>query len=117
MAKINSPGIIRHTWFTISCEDPLYLRKTVLRMYWDGMNRPSVEVPVGDFFGVGHANDRCDDYSSVAYWYQDLPHKPFPPFPKMEERLPGPDATVYPVDLPIPPQRKTSGSPIEPELL
>ena len=329
LAKIDGPGIIRHIWFTISCEDPLYLRKTVLRMYWDGMDRPSVETPVGDFFGVGHAkvssyscivlnmsanvgndrnaamncyfpmpfsdgarievenecevpirsfyfyidydqlekapqdmarfhalwrrenpcpppthlsdpndpevnlsdrdnylileaegrghyvgtvlsvhnlyggwwgegddmfmidgekwppdlhgtgsedyfsqawgsqphnaflyngvsycsgahrgfnkritmyrfhipdpiifhksirvsiehghaNDRCDDYSSVAYWYQDLPHKPFPPFPKVEDRLPRSDATVYPVDLPIPPKRRASGSPIDPTLL
>jgi hypothetical protein len=25
----------------------------------------------------GHANKRSDDYSSVAYWYQQEPHKPF----------------------------------------
>ena len=25
----------------------------------------------------GHANKRSDDYSSVAYWYQAEPHKPF----------------------------------------
>ena len=330
LAKLDDAGIVRHIWFTISCEDPLYLRKAVLRMYWDGSEEPSVETPVGDFFGVGHAkvssyscaalnmsanpgqdthaamncyfpmpfgdgarieienecevpirsfyfyvdydaldkkpkdmgrfhahwrrnnpcqppthlvdpndpsvnlndkdnylildttgrghyvgcnmsihnlyggwwgegddmfmidgekwppdmhgtgsedyfshawgmqvdnaylyngvsynagasrgfneritvyryhicdpvifhksicvciehghaNDRCDDYSSVAYWYQDLPHKPFPLFPKLEERLPRPDATVYPVDLPIPPtDRSRSGSPIKPELL
>ena len=333
VAKIEGPGIIRHIWFTVSSQDPLYLRKTVLRMYWDGMDRPSVEAPLGDFFGVGHArassyccivlsmsardpggegrsphvamncyfpmpfsdgarieienesdvpirsfyfyidydeldkkpkdmarfhalwrrenpcrppehltdpsdptvnlsdrdnylileaegrghyvgtvlsvhnlyggwwgegddmfmidgekwppdmhgtgsedyfghawgmqiensflyngvsfhegkeggfneritvyrfhipdpiifhksirvsiehghaNDRCDDYSSVAYWYQDLPHKEFPPFPKVEERLPRPDATVYPVDLPIPPRRRASGSPIDPDKL
>ena len=24
-------------------------------MYWDGEEQPSVEAPVGDFFGVGHA--------------------------------------------------------------
>ena len=29
----------------------------------------------------GHANDRSDDYSSVAYWYQDLPNKRFPRLP------------------------------------
>lgn len=330
LADISGAGVIRHLWFTISCEDPLYLRKAVVRMFWDGMDRPSVEAPVGDFFGVGHAkvasyqcavlnmsanvgqdrhaamncffpmpfsdgakitvenecavpirswyfyvdyeeldalpdnqarfhalwrrenpcpppthlsdpndpevnltdadnyllleaegrghyvgcnlsihnlyggwwgegddmimvdgqkwppdlhgtgsedyfaqawgsqphnaflyngvsyhagphngfneritvyryhvcdpiifhrslrvsiehghaNDRCDDYSSVAYWYQTLPHKPFPAFPKVEERLPRPDATVYPVDLPIPPtDRPRSGSPIDPALL
>jgi hypothetical protein len=35
----------------------------------------------------GHANKRSDDYSSVAYWYQTEPHKPFPILP-VEERLP-----------------------------
>ena len=34
--------------------DPLLLRKTVLRIYWDGADHPSVDVPVGDFFAIGH---------------------------------------------------------------
>lgn len=36
----------------------------------------------------GHANDRSDYYSSVAYWYQTEPHKPFPPLPPVDKRLP-----------------------------
>jgi hypothetical protein len=55
LADIAGAGCIRHIWFTISCEDKAYLRKLVLRMYWDGETQPSVETPVGDFFGVGHA--------------------------------------------------------------
>ncbi|MCZ7547384.1 MAG: DUF2961 domain-containing protein [Anaerolineae bacterium] len=39
----------------------------------------------------GHANNRWDDYSSVAYWYQTEPHKKFPPMLPMKERLPRPD--------------------------
>src|SRR5919198_1319218 len=35
--------------------DPLYLRRCVVRIYWEGEEQPSVQVPVGDFFGVGHA--------------------------------------------------------------
>lgn len=54
LADIPGAGVIRHIWFTIGSEDRLYLRKAVLRMYWDGMESPSVECPVGDFFGVGH---------------------------------------------------------------
>jgi hypothetical protein len=46
----------------------------------------------------GHANKRSDDYSSVAYWYQTLPHKPFPPIPPVEQRLPRPDMNLLPVD-------------------
>ncbi|MBE2184381.1 MAG: DUF2961 domain-containing protein [Anaerolineae bacterium] len=36
----------------------------------------------------GHANHRNDDYSSTAYWYQMEPHKPFPPLPEVQQRLP-----------------------------
>jgi len=54
LAEINGPGVISHIWFTISSPDPLYLRKLLLRMYWDGEKNPSVDVPVGDFFGLGH---------------------------------------------------------------
>ena len=35
----------------------------------------------------GHANQRSDDFSSTAYWYQAEPHKKQSFFP-MEERLP-----------------------------
>jgi len=51
----------------------------------------------------GHANDRSDDYSSTAYWYQTLPHKRFPKFPKAADRLPRPDAKIHiqAMDLPI----------------
>jgi hypothetical protein len=38
----------------------------------------------------GHANDRSDDYASVAYWYQSEPHKPFSRLPEMLARLPNP---------------------------
>jgi len=36
----------------------------------------------------GHANDRSDDWASVAYWYQAEPHKVFPRFPGVNERMP-----------------------------
>lgn len=45
-------GAITHIWFTISAQSPLHLKELVLRAYWDGLPRPSVEVPVGDFFGL-----------------------------------------------------------------
>jgi len=55
LADIRGAGSIRHIWVTISHEESDYLRKLVLRAYWDGEGNPSVETPVGDFFGVGHA--------------------------------------------------------------
>ena len=36
----------------------------------------------------GHANNLSYDYSSTAYWYQTLPHAPFPALPPPEARLP-----------------------------
>lgn len=36
----------------------------------------------------GHANRRSDGLSSMAFWYQAEPHKPFAPLPEMRERLP-----------------------------
>ena len=30
------------------------LRDVIVRMYWDGEASPSVEVPLGEFFGLGH---------------------------------------------------------------
>src|SRR5205823_254340 len=46
------PGVITHIWFTISARSAIHLKEIVLRGYWDGNDKPSVEVPVGDFFGL-----------------------------------------------------------------
>jgi len=56
LAEIRQAGCIKHIWMTMSSPDPLYSRKIILRMWWDGENDkfPSVEVPIGDFFGIGH---------------------------------------------------------------
>ena len=47
------PGLITHAWVTIASDDPNHLKALVLRMYWDGESAPSVEAPIGDFFGLG----------------------------------------------------------------
>lgn len=54
LAEIDGAGCLTHIWMTVSCEDILYPRKVLLRMYWDEEVEPSVDVPLGDFFGVGH---------------------------------------------------------------
>lgn len=48
----DGPGVITHIWFTIAADSRFHLKEIVLRMYWDGEAKPSVEVPVGDFFGL-----------------------------------------------------------------
>ncbi len=53
MAEIAGAGIVKHIWITISARDEMIRRNLVLRMYWDGCDHPSVESPIGDFFGQG----------------------------------------------------------------
>lgn len=53
-AELKGPGVIRHIWFGGGANEAYYHRKALLRIYWDGEDLPSVEVPLGDFFGVGH---------------------------------------------------------------
>lgn len=50
----DGPGVITHFWNTIGAYDPFHGRSLVLRIYYDGQEKPSVETPLGDFFGVGH---------------------------------------------------------------
>src|SRR6476661_2160842 len=49
LAEISGPGAIQHIWMTPTGN----WRYSILRFYWDDESTPSVEVPVGDFFGMG----------------------------------------------------------------
>jgi len=53
IAEIEGAGIVKHLWITISCKDELIRRNLVLRAFWDGQTHPSIESPIGDFFGQG----------------------------------------------------------------
>jgi hypothetical protein len=50
------PGVISHVWFTIAARSADHLKELVLRAYWDGNAKPSVEAPIGDFFGLNLAS-------------------------------------------------------------
>jgi len=49
LAEIEGPGTIQHIWMTPTG----HWRFSILRIYWDGSETPSVECPVGDFFACG----------------------------------------------------------------
>jgi hypothetical protein len=49
MANIEGPGAIQQIWLTPTGN----WRYSILRIYWDEQEIPSVECPVGDFFGMG----------------------------------------------------------------
>ena len=58
LADVEGPGVVRHLWITVADRTdagPFVLRDLVLRMFWDGEQEPSVEVPLGDFFCNGFA--------------------------------------------------------------
>ena len=54
IAEINGHGSIKHIWMTLGIPNGDYCRRIIIRMYWDGCKEPSVECPIGDFFGMGH---------------------------------------------------------------
>lgn len=58
LADLEGPGMITHLWCTILHHHPFYSRLLTLRIYWDGEEHPSVECPIGDFFGSGHGIDQ-----------------------------------------------------------
>ena len=49
LCDIKGMGKIRHIWCTVTKK----WRNSILRMYWDGQENPSVETPIGDFFCMG----------------------------------------------------------------
>jgi len=54
LAAIDGPGCIKHVWMTLGLPKEDFVRRIVLRMFWDDASEPSVECPIGDFFGMGH---------------------------------------------------------------
>ncbi len=56
-------GIIRRFWCTIAPDDDTIRCQAILRMYWDGEKNPSVQAPIGEFFGVGFGEQK--DYVSA----------------------------------------------------
>jgi Protein of unknown function (DUF2961) len=51
---VKGPGVIQHIWMSTETNWAGNGRACVLRFYWDDESSPSVEVPLTDFFAVGH---------------------------------------------------------------
>jgi hypothetical protein len=57
MADLRGPGVITHIWMTFLQEPHFWVtdgaanqQEMLLRIYWDGREKPDVEAPVGNFF-------------------------------------------------------------------
>jgi len=61
LADIKGPGMITHLWMTQSSR----YRECLLRITWDNAGTPSVLVPLGDFFGLGHGI--VNSYQSLLF--------------------------------------------------
>ncbi len=71
IAELNCTGIIRHIWCTHWTGDANWqeeegaLRRLILRIYWDDEPTPSVQAPLGDFFGMPFG--RRQAFQSAAF--------------------------------------------------
>ncbi|MCX8052976.1 MAG: DUF2961 domain-containing protein [Armatimonadetes bacterium] len=71
----------RHTCYRFHIQDPVPFNKSIKVVI---EHKGARRMPDGKWNGYV---ERFDDFSSVAYWYQREPHKPFPPLPGPKERL------------------------------
>jgi hypothetical protein len=55
--------VVTHIWLTVADNEYGWPRLLRLRAYYDGKKTPSVDSPLGDFFGVGHGMER--DLNSI----------------------------------------------------
>jgi len=78
LARIDGSGAIQQIWI---CPTGTW-RFLILRFYWDGETEPSIECPIGDFFGVGwspcaHLNSLavCVNPGSALNCYWEMPFR------------------------------------------
>ncbi len=78
LAEIEGPGAIQQIWMTPTGN----WRFSILRIYWDDSEIPSVECPVGDFFGCGWGEFAqlsslavCVNPGSAFNCYWEMPFK------------------------------------------
>jgi hypothetical protein len=65
MADLKGAGVISHIWLTVADNEFGWPRLLRLRVYYDGFKTPSVDAPLGDFFGVGHGSERNLDSNMI----------------------------------------------------
>lgn len=65
VANLKGAGMITHIWLTVADNEFAWPRLIRLRVYYDGHKTPSVDVPLGDFFAVGHGSERPVDSAMI----------------------------------------------------
>ncbi len=82
LAEIEGPGAIQSMWYGgTGARD--HHRTTILRIYWEDQDQPSVECPLGDFFASGWGYAQIDSIpvtvnpntSFNCFWPMPFRHK------------------------------------------
>ncbi|MBA2526992.1 MAG: DUF2961 domain-containing protein, partial [Pyrinomonadaceae bacterium] len=63
LANLQGPGVVTYFYFTDEDKGALY-PGLVLKVFWDDEKEPSINVPLGDFFGA--FNSKAIDYQSLV---------------------------------------------------
>ena len=81
LPELHGPGVIHHIWCTSHAGGVNELDGLSLRIYWDGADRPAVECPLGDFYGLGFGkayrkkDDDTYSYKEIIEKYPDAARK------------------------------------------
>lgn len=78
LANVRGSGAIQHIWMTLTG----HWRHSILRIYWDDQETPSVECPAGDFFACGWGQYAqisslavCVNPGSAFNCYWEMPYR------------------------------------------
>jgi hypothetical protein len=83
LMDVDGPAILTHIWFTLWSREDFHLKKLVFRIYWDHETAPSVEAPLGDFFGLGLGDYYPWEYELLSVANEHAMNSFFPmPFQK-----------------------------------
>jgi hypothetical protein len=58
LLEVEGAGCVNRIYVALAAHELTDHRDAILRCWWDGEPTPSVEVPLGDFFGVAHGRTR-----------------------------------------------------------
>jgi Protein of unknown function (DUF2961) len=78
LANLTGAGLITYFYITDNSKGNIY-RGLVLKIYWDNNEEPSVNVPLGDFFGA--IDGRTVDYQSIVMQINHLCYMSYIPMP------------------------------------
>jgi len=68
VAELEGPAVVNHIWITAKSVIPQVYGLLTLRIWWDDELSPSVEVPLGDFFGVGFGKEKTFQSSMLEMY-------------------------------------------------